>query len=102
MARETAIRSGKPAVDRGEAGGGRCRAAGARPAPDALDTVQPGAVIGPLPVADGWALHVFEEEAPASLEDGAMRQALRDELFERWIGEQLERLTVEITVPPDA
>jgi hypothetical protein len=55
-----------------------------------------GEVLGPISSSNGWALYLFEEDAPASLSDPALKQALRDELFERWIGEQLEHLTVEL------
>jgi len=36
------------------------------------------------------------DDPPASLSDPELRKALREELFERWIGERLERLTVEL------
>jgi PPIC-type PPIASE domain len=68
------------------------------PAPlrKAVAAARPGEVIGPFPSAGRWAIYRVDEHRPASLTDPALTRALRDELFERWLGEQIELLTVEL------
>jgi len=62
----------------------------------ALMTARPGDHVGPLPAADGWAIYRFDAALPASFADPELLRALRNELFERWLGEQVERLVVEL------
>ena len=64
----------------------------------AVDSAMPGQVIGPIQVDGRWGLFRFEQFIPASLEDGQLRQALQNEMFERWLGEKLQKLNVKLQV----
>ena len=55
-----------------------------------------GSVAEPIETDDGFLVVRFDGTIEPSLEDPGMRQRLRDELFEAWIGERLERLDVEL------
>lgn len=68
---------------------------------EALESARPGQVLGPFPFPGCWALYLFEEDVPASAEDPVVKKALRDELFERWLGERMELLAVELHVEDD-
>lgn len=57
---------------------------------------RPGDILGPMQIEDAFALFRLDEHLPCTLEDPAIKNQLREELFQRWIGEQFERLQVEI------
>jgi hypothetical protein len=66
------------------------------PLREALESARQGQVLGPFPFPGCWALYLFEEDVPASAEDPVVKKALREELFERWLGERMELLAVEL------
>ncbi|MEO0408327.1 MAG: peptidylprolyl isomerase, partial [Cyanobacteria bacterium P01_A01_bin.135] len=72
--------------------------------PDALraviDEAQAGEVIGPITMDDRWGLFRVEAVLPASLEDPALQQVLVDELFEQWLGAQMEALPIQLELQP--
>jgi parvulin-like peptidyl-prolyl isomerase len=64
----------------------------------AIDAASPGDVLGPLQLENYWAVFRLEEELPASLEDPQLRQAMQNELFERWLVEKLQNMAVKLQV----
>lgn len=68
---------------------------------EALESARPGQVLGPFPFLACWALYLFEEDVPASAEDPLVKKALREELFERWLGERMELLAVALHIADD-
>lgn len=64
----------------------------------AVDLAKPGEVVGPLELEKRWGLFRVEQFLPALLDDPQLRQALQDELFERWLGEKIQKLTVKLRV----
>jgi parvulin-like peptidyl-prolyl isomerase len=70
--------------------------------PDALraavDAANPKEVIGPVQIEDKWGLFRVEQVLPASLEDPKLKVVLQNELFERWLAEKLQKMTVKLQV----
>lgn len=64
----------------------------------AVDTASPGELVGPLELEQTWALFRVEQFLPASLEDGQLKEALQNELFEQWLAEKIQKLTVKLQV----
>lgn len=64
----------------------------------AVDLAKPGEVVGSLELDKRWGLFRVEQFLPASLDDPQLRQALQDELFERWLAEKIQKLTVKLKV----
>lgn len=54
-----------------------------------LSSSQPGQVCAPTRVGEWWVILRLEKYLPAQL-DGPTRQRLLDELFQNWLGEQLQ------------
>lgn len=63
-----------------------------------VDAANPGGLVGPLALDERWGLFRVEQFLPASLEDAQLRQALQNELFERWLTEKIQKLTVKLQV----
>jgi parvulin-like peptidyl-prolyl isomerase len=63
-----------------------------------IDSANPGDLIGPLELEKRWALFRLDQVLPASLDDPKLKQALQNELFERWIGEKIQKTTVKLQV----
>lgn len=64
----------------------------------AIDSSNPGALIGPMQIENYWALFRVEEFLPATLEDTQLKQAMQNELFERWLAEKMQKMTVKLQV----
>jgi parvulin-like peptidyl-prolyl isomerase len=64
----------------------------------AIDAAIPGTVLGPIEVEGGWGLFRVEQFLPASLEQVQLKKALEDELFEKWLVEKIQKLTVKLQV----
>lgn len=62
----------------------------------AVDTAQPGDVIGPFELEQRWGLFRVEEFLPASLDNPQLQQTLQDELFEQWLSERMQKLPIRI------
>jgi parvulin-like peptidyl-prolyl isomerase len=62
--------------------------------PDAVANAEPGDVVGPLASPDGVQLFKIEDVRPPELDD-ATRSHVRDELFDRWLGERLKGITFQ-------
>lgn len=63
-----------------------------------VNVATPGEVIGPVQVEDKWCLFRVEQLIDVSFEDAKVKQKLQNELFERWVNEQLKTLTVKLQV----
>lgn len=68
------------------------------PLQSAVKEAAAGAILGPLQVEGRWGLFRVEQFLPSSLEDVQVRQGLQNELFERWLGERLQKLNVKLQV----
>ena len=64
----------------------------------AVDATIPGKLINPIEIEGRFALFRLEQIIPASLEDPQLKQSLQNELFEKWLGEKIQNLTVKIQV----
>jgi parvulin-like peptidyl-prolyl isomerase len=64
----------------------------------AIDSAHPGDLVGPMQIENYWAIFRVEQFIPATLEDNQLKQALQNELFERWIAEKLQAMTVKLQV----
>ena len=64
----------------------------------AVDATTPGKLINPIEIEGRFALFRLEQILPASLEDPQLQQSLKNELFEKWLGDKIQNLTVKIQV----
>jgi parvulin-like peptidyl-prolyl isomerase len=64
----------------------------------AVDATTPGKLINPIEIEGRFSLFRLEQIIPASLEDPQLQQSLTNELFEKWLGEKIQNLTVKIQV----
>ncbi len=64
----------------------------------AVDAANPGQLIGPIELNGRYGLFRLEQFLPASLEDTQLKQALQNELFEKWLAEKIQKLTVKLQV----
>lgn len=64
----------------------------------AVDAASPGELIGPLEVQEKWGLFRLEQVLSATLDDPRLKQGLQNELFERWLGEKLQKVNVKLQV----
>ncbi|WP_017652159.1 peptidylprolyl isomerase [Fortiea contorta] len=62
----------------------------------AVDAAHPGQLIGPIELENRYGLFRVEQYLPASLEDTQLKQALQNELFEKWLAEKIQKLTVKL------
>lgn len=67
----------------------------------ALDTAQPGDVLGPIELPPVWTIIRLEQAIAATLDNPQLVQSLQNELMEQWVLEQLEGLTIEVKVGDD-
>ncbi len=63
-----------------------------------IDATTPGQLIKPMEIEGRFALFRLEQIIPASLDDPQLKQSLQNELFEKWLGEKIQNLTVKIQV----
>ncbi len=64
----------------------------------AIDAAIPGQLIGPIEIEGRYGLFRVEQFLPASLEDTQLKQALQNELFEKWLAEKIQKLKVKLQV----
>ncbi len=64
----------------------------------AVDVATPGDILGPVELEERYGLFRLEQLLPASLEDTQLKQALQNELFEKWLAEKIQKLTVKLQV----
>lgn len=64
----------------------------------AVDIASPGQLVGPIEIEGHYSLFRVEQFMPASLDDTQLQQALQTELFEKWLAEKIQKLTVKLQV----
>lgn len=64
----------------------------------AIDSADPGDLVGPMQIENYWAIFRVEQLIPATLDDNQLKQALQNELFERWIAEKIQTMAVKLQV----
>ena len=64
----------------------------------AIDSVEPGQLVGPIEMENLWAIFRVEQLLPATLEDAQLKQNMQNELFERWLSEKIQSMTVKLQV----
>lgn len=64
----------------------------------AVDSASPGELVGPLELEGRWVVFRIEHFLPASLEDRQLREALQNELFEKWLAQKMQKMTVKFQV----
>ncbi|MBD2776836.1 peptidylprolyl isomerase [Iningainema tapete] len=64
----------------------------------AIDVANPGDLVGPIEIEESYGLFRLEQFLSASLEDTQLKQALENELFEKWLAEKIQKLTVKLQV----
>ncbi len=64
----------------------------------AVDVASTGTVIGPLELEGRFGLFRVEQFLTASLDDTQLKQTLQNELFEKWLAEKIQKLTVKLQV----
>ena len=63
-----------------------------------VDVASPGELVGPIELEERYGLFRVEQFLSASLEDIQLKQALQNELFEKWLAEKIQKLTVKLQV----
>lgn len=66
----------------------------------AIDAAIPGTILNPLQLEEKWCIFRLGKFLEASFEDPQVKQILREELFEKWLGEKIQNMEVEIQVNP--
>lgn len=64
----------------------------------AVDSVSQRDIVGPLELEGRWGMFRVEQFLPASLEDSQLKQALQNELFERWLTAKIQTMVVKLQV----
>ena len=63
-----------------------------------IDAAQPGSLLGPLELEGKWGLFRVDEFLEASMDDAQLQQTLRNELFERWLSEKIQKMEVKLQI----
>ncbi|MBD1843753.1 peptidylprolyl isomerase [Cyanobacteria bacterium FACHB-63] len=63
-----------------------------------IDSANVGDIVGPIELENRWALFRIEEVIPATLDNQQLKQMLTTELFDRWIAEKIQKMTVKLQV----
>jgi len=64
----------------------------------AIDSSNPGDLVGPTAIENRWALFRVEQVLPATLDNAQLKQVLQNELFERWLAEKIQKMAVKLQV----
>lgn len=66
----------------------------------AIDSANVGDLVGPLQFDNEkyWAIFRVERLLPATLDDPQLRQVLQTEIFDRWLAEKIQSMTVKLQV----
>lgn len=60
-----------------------------------VDRASPGEILGPVEFEERFSLLRVEQFLPASLDDNELEDALKNELFEQWLTEKIQKLNVK-------
>ncbi|MEA5420363.1 peptidylprolyl isomerase [Spirulina sp. CCNP1310] len=64
----------------------------------ALDSANPGELIGPLEIDGRYCLFCVHQFLPASLEEEPLKQELKNQLFDQWLQEKIKSLDIRLEV----
>lgn len=64
----------------------------------AVDIANAGDLLGPIQIEERYGLFRVEQCLPATLEDTQLKKALQNELFEKWLADKIQKLTVKLEV----
>jgi parvulin-like peptidyl-prolyl isomerase len=64
----------------------------------AIDSSNPGDLVGPIAIENRWALFRVEQVLPATLDNAQLKQVLQNELFDRWLAEKIQKMAVKLQV----
>jgi parvulin-like peptidyl-prolyl isomerase len=66
----------------------------------AIDSANVGDLVGPLEFGTEkyWAIFRVEQLMPATLDDVQLRQVIQTEIFDRWLSEKIQSMTVKLQV----
>ncbi|MBE9028341.1 peptidylprolyl isomerase [filamentous cyanobacterium LEGE 11480] len=64
-----------------------------------IDAAEVGDIVGPLELENRWGLFRVEKQLDATLDDQQLQQTLKGELFERWLSEKIQKMSVRLQVP---
>jgi len=64
----------------------------------AIDSTHVGGLVKPMQIENYWAIFRVEQFLPATLEDEQLKLAMQNELFDRWIAEKIQTMTVKLQV----
>ncbi len=64
----------------------------------AIDSANKGDLVGPIELENRWAIFRVEDVLPATLDNPQLKQMLTTELFDRWIAEKIQKMTVKLQV----
>ena len=62
----------------------------------AIDSANPGDLVGPIEIQERWCLLRLEKVLPASLADEKLKKALQEEIFEDWLAEQIQKMRIQM------
>ena len=65
---------------------------------EAIEKGQIGDIIGPFEIEGYWSIFRFEQLISVSLDDPAIKARVQNEIFDRWIGEEMQKLQVKLEV----
>ncbi len=64
----------------------------------AVDIAHTGDLLGPIQLEERYGLFRVEQFLPATLKDTQLKKALQNELFEKWLADKIQKLTVKLEV----
>lgn len=64
----------------------------------AIDSANPGDLIGPIQNEDDWCLFRLEHFISASLNDEELKETLKNEIFEQWLAQRIQEKEVQLAV----
>jgi PPIC-type PPIASE domain len=64
-----------------------------------IDAADIGDILGPLALENRWGLFRVDQQMEATMDDPQLQQSLRNELFERWLSEKIQKMAVRLQVP---
>jgi parvulin-like peptidyl-prolyl isomerase len=64
----------------------------------AVDAAALGQLVGPIELEGRYGLFRVEQFLPSSLEDTQLKQTLQNELFDKWLAEKIQQMTVKLEV----
>jgi parvulin-like peptidyl-prolyl isomerase len=66
----------------------------------AIDPANVGDLVGPIEFEKEkyWAIFRVEQLMPANIDDPQLRQAIQTEIFDRWLAEKIQSMTVKLQV----